>query len=99
MLPNPFSFKGRIKRLYFNLTYFGINIIGWMMGEMVEGMSVEETYALLILFIPLLWILFAQRTKRCHDLGHNGWWQLIPLYDLFLIAQPREPTTNEYGDA
>jgi len=52
---------------------------------------------LYIIILPFIWLLYAQGTKRCHDLGKSGWWQLIPFYVLFLIFQPGTGELNEYG--
>jgi len=45
----------------------------------------------------LLWFLWAQGAKRCHDLGKNGWWQIIPFYVLLLVFQDGQPGLNKYG--
>ena len=61
-------------------------------------MGIAMVYIWLLLQIPILWIMFAQGAKRCHDMGHNGWWQLIPFYVFWMIFQDGDMGTNEYGD-
>lgn len=67
--------------------------------ESIEECS-KEVFALigLMLLIPLYWFVFAQNTKRCHDFGHSGWWQLIPFYGLWLLFQEGEFDSNKYED-
>ena len=88
-----FSFKGRIRRRDYWLISFGVGL-GLSLAEIFA-----ETQPLLyfIIFIPLFWISIANGTKRCHDLGHNGWWQLIPLYCLWMAFQDSQSEPNEYG--
>lgn len=87
------SFKGRTRRRDYWLISFGVGI-GLSFGEIFA-----ETYPLLylIIFIPLFWISIANGAKRCHDLGHNGWWQLIPLYCFWMAFQDGQSIANEYG--
>lgn len=48
-------------------------------------------------YFTAFWLLFAQGIKRCHDLGHNGWWQLIPFYGFWLLFAGGEKAENAYG--
>src|SRR5690606_9499111 len=97
MFENPFSFKGRIRR-----TEFGISLIIYAILLVIVNLILEENgedaIVLVVCYIPILWFLFAQSCKRCHDLGNSGWWQFIPLYGLWLLFQDGQPTVNQYGD-
>ncbi|MDC3267823.1 DUF805 domain-containing protein [bacterium] len=47
----------------------------------------------LFTFIP--WI--AVSIRRMHDLGKSGWYNLIPIYSLILLASEGESMPNSYG--
>lgn len=49
-------------------------------------------------FIPLLWFTWAQGTKRCHDRGNSGWYQLIPFYGLWMLFGEGDYGINGYGE-
>lgn len=98
MFSNTFSFEGRIRRLEFGLSliiFFTINMI----LTFIMGLVGEDAAAIFLLtYIPMYWFLWAQGAKRCHDLGHNGWYQIIPFYFLWLIFQNGESgLVNDYG--
>ena len=95
---NPFSFKGRVRRTTYWITYTICNIIGYLLSAPMEKeFDNGELIVYLLLYIPVCWIYFAVSAKRCHDLGHNGWWQLIPLYSLWLAFQDSQSGDNKYG--
>jgi uncharacterized membrane protein YhaH (DUF805 family) len=94
MFQNPFSFDGRIRR-----TEFGLSYIIYLIGLFIilfesEG---DDPSAILVLIIPLAWFLFAQRAKRCHDLGNSGWFQIIPFYTLWMLFADGDHGNNYYG--
>jgi uncharacterized membrane protein YhaH (DUF805 family) len=96
MFTNLFSFEGRIRR-----TEYGLSFIFYIVAVVIIRIIVASNRDLSILFIafiPMLWFLWAQGAKRCHDVGNNGWWQLIPFYPLWLIFQDGQPGTNQYGE-
>ena len=92
-----FSFEGRIRRTDYGLTVLIYIPISYIINELVKQEGGD--YILLNLgFIPLLWILWAQGAKRCHDLGNSGWFQLIPLYIILMIFVDSIKGANQYGD-
>ena len=66
-----------------------------LMSENTYNIGVAILYVLLL--VIYIWVNTAAATKRCHDLGHNGWWQLIPFYSLWLAFKNSMPGENEYG--
>ena len=96
MLNKPFSFEGRIHKLEYNLTLL-IFFIGIVLSIFIIKYSIAKQVVLLLLMIPNYWFMFAQSTKRCHDLGKSGWWQLVPFYWLWLMFANGENGINKYG--
>lgn len=41
--------------------------------------------------------MLASATKRCHDLGNSGWYQLIPFYIIALLFIKGDDCCNQYG--
>ncbi len=100
---SPFSFRGRIRRAEYGLTILIIYGVGmlltYLMNESSEpGDGVIIAY--LVYVIIGTWFQIAQSTKRCHDIGHSGWWQLIPFYGFWLLFDEGDGTMpNEYGES
>lgn len=60
---------------------------------------VYRTLLILYLILGLLYYICSiyVSVKRCHDLGHNGWWQLIPFYGIWIAFVAGDEEENEYG--
>lgn len=100
MFARPFSFTGRIRRTEYWFTLFIILVIIIFIASIFEIGSLisdQERLTFSILSIPLYWFFFAQRTKRCHDLGNSGWYQLIPFYFIWMLFAEGESGNNIYG--
>jgi uncharacterized membrane protein YhaH (DUF805 family) len=104
MFKHPFSFKGRIRRLEYGISCIivaSINILGNKLADRIANPITDSELNLLLVFIigiPLIWFSIAQNAKRCHDLGHNAWWQLIPLYGIILLFGEGDNNVNKYGE-
>lgn len=103
MFQSPFSFKGRIRRkeywismLIYYVWYFFL-LFSTSMTEQSEK-NLPLLLLALLLTIPAIWFIIAQNTKRCHDRGNSGWWQLIPFYGLWLLFANSEEGANRYGE-
>lgn len=110
----PFSFKGRIRRLEYGLSNIVGNIILSVMNSilfyLVNKAEQDSASGLdaavfgifyIITLIPVLWFLIAQTTKRCHDIGISGWWQIlldIPPLPIVLLLIPGNKGSNKYGN-
>ena len=96
MFEKPFSFEGRIRRLE-----YGISNIIYAAIAIFLNYKVDNDYNLrwiYIAYIPMMWFLLAQNTKRCHELGNSGWYQLIPFYGLWLLFADGNKGSNQYGN-
>jgi uncharacterized membrane protein YhaH (DUF805 family) len=92
MFSRPFSFKGRIRRLEYGLSFILYSILYFIIQALEEKNEIA-----ILLFIPLLWFIWAQGCKRCHDRGCSGWFQIIPFFSLVLIFFKGEEGNNKYG--
>lgn len=99
MFKNPFSFDGRIRRTEYGLSFIFYVIAAVIVNAIIASGGRDSGAGIIgIAYIPMLWFLWAQGAKRCHDVGNNGWWQLIPFYALWLLFQDGQPGQNQYGD-
>lgn len=94
-LQNYANFNGRDTRpqyWWYILGYVIIAIIASTISRTTGSMLV---YYLVILafFLPNL----AAGVRRLHDLGKSGWFILIPIYNIILLATEGEDRDNEYG--
>ena len=94
MFAAPFSFDGRIRR-----TEYGISFIIYIISYVLIAATAKSSSFLYIAFIPLLWFLWAQGAKRCHDRGNSGWYQIIPFYVFWMLFAEGDSNNNEYGNS
>lgn len=95
MFKNSFSFNGRIRR-----TEYGISLIVYLVAAFIVNVIIQLGGAagiIILAYIPMLWFLFAQGAKRCHDRGNSGWYQIIPFYVFWMIFDDSVYGINEYG--
>lgn len=100
MFKRPFSFNGRIRRLEYGISFI-IYFIWYVVIDVMSKTSDPSPAAsifILVSFIPMIWFLWAQNAKRCHDRGNSGWYQLIPFYFFVLLFGDGDEGENEYGD-
>ncbi|MEL4307833.1 DUF805 domain-containing protein [Joostella sp. CR20] len=105
MFKNIFSCEGRIRRteyalsLIFFILGFCLSIfitkkyIDWVGAEDVTEMNLFFW----ILFFPFAYFFISQGTKRCHDVGKSGWYQIIPFYSIWLCVAEGEEGVNAFG--
>ncbi|MDR2773400.1 MAG: DUF805 domain-containing protein [Tannerella sp.] len=95
MFSDPFSFNGRIRRLE-----YGISVIIYYVWYIIMSLLIGSKVILLLTlsFIPAICFILAQGAKRCHDRNNSGWYQIIPLYILWLLFAEGDKNENNYGN-
>lgn len=100
MFTNVFLFKGRARRSEFFVAYAVYFLVMMLSSAILElgGDSVILSFICIVLIIGGLWLFLSEGTRRCHDLGHSGFWMLIPYYILWMLFQNSKVGPNEYGN-
>ncbi len=99
MFKNPFSFKGRIRRTEFGLSYIIYVAYSTIINLSITSLPGDSAAIIfLILLIPGIWFFWAQGAKRCHDRGNSGWYQIIPFYVFWMLFADSDYGPNKYGD-
>lgn len=96
MFKDSFSFAGRIRRSEYGISFTAYLFCYYFIWGMDEGRGGDLLALLLV--IPAMWFALAQGAKRCHDIGKSGWWQLVPLYMLWLLFKKGDKGINAYGE-
>lgn len=100
MFKNVFLFKGRARRSEFWVAY-AIFFAAVMLSSAIldaGGDSAILSFLCIILIIGGFWLFLSEGARRCHDLGHNGFWMLIPYYIYWMLFQDSKVGSNEYGN-
>ena len=92
------TFSGRASRSEF-WWFFLFQILALI----VSGMLGDVAYSIraLLLLLPAL----AVGTRRLHDVGRSGWWQLLTITGigylvlLYWFVQPSQAEANGYGES
>lgn len=96
------SFRGRIRRTSYILSLVAFTVIVaiaeflCMTAIIEKNMNFLYVLAAAILIFGLVFIC-SQAARRCHDLNHSGWWQLIPFYGFIMIFGNGTHGYNQFG--
>ncbi len=104
-LNNSFKFTGRSRRAEFwsfvLVTVIFSAIASFWDNALFNGSEVLENLLEIAFLIPSISV----STRRLHDIGRSGWWQLIALTGIgffvliYWYAQDSKPEDNEYGSS
>ena len=88
------GFSGRARRseYWYFLSFYVLSLVVAAVIDSVTGVPVLVFIALLALIVPAL----AVNTRRLHDTGRSGWWQLISIVAIFFYLQDSQGD-NQYG--
>ena len=103
-----FTFSGRAKRSEYWWFYLFTILMGWgasLVGAATFGAgdpaaSIMSSILSLVFIIPAL----AAGSRRLHDIGKSGWWQLLVLTIIGIIllivwwATDTKPEGDKYGE-
>jgi uncharacterized membrane protein YhaH (DUF805 family) len=90
------DFSGRSRRseywyfyLFYVLVAVAVSIIDGIMGSEALG----DLWSIAML-IPML----SAAIRRMHDIGKSGWFILIPIYNIILLATDTVQVPNQWGN-
>jgi uncharacterized membrane protein YhaH (DUF805 family) len=98
------NFNGRSRRRAYWYAYLYSGLITFGLSMFTSEVDPET---LLVTYSPIyyIWVFanlipgLAVAVRRMHDIGKSGWFILIPIYNIVLLATDSQPGTNNYGPA
>ena len=63
----------------------------------VISLAVSAPVASAVLYLLYLPATLALQVRRIHDVGHSGWWMLVPLVGWWFCLRRSDPNTNRWG--
>ncbi len=93
------DFKGRARRTEYWMFILINLIISWSIQGIsffaeLPGLLMLGTFYSLAVALPNI----AVSIRRMHDVGKSGWFILIPIYNIILLATDSENGANDWGD-
>ena len=81
-----FTYKGRISRSDYWWTVLVVGILNAGISSLLPPVA----------FIAFVINVYAG-WRRMQDIGKNGWWSVVPFYNIYLCCQPSQMMENKYG--
>ncbi len=96
VLKNYANFNGRARRKEYWMFFLASVIINFIFGIFESFLPFFKTvggiYGLVVM-LPAI----AVAVRRMHDINKSGWFILIPIYNIILLATEGEKGSNQYG--
>lgn len=83
------DFSGRATRAKY-WWFYGFYIVAVVFASVLDGFF-GTTWLYAVTWISLIVPLMSAGARRMHDVGKSGWFQLVPIYNLYLFLQPSKP--------
>ncbi|KIO50585.1 DUF805 domain-containing protein [Flavobacterium hibernum] len=98
VLENYANFNGRARRreywMFFLANLIISFVIGFLFGLLAPKVAFVANFYSLLVLIPS----FAVAIRRLHDVNKSGWFILIPIYNIILLATEGDKGPNQYGE-
>ena len=91
------NFDGRARRKEYWMFFLANFIISFALGFILGFISPTLGFAANIYSLAVLVPSIAVAIRRMHDIGKSGWYILIPIYNIILLATEGDKGANEYG--
>jgi uncharacterized membrane protein YhaH (DUF805 family) len=96
------TFQGRSRRSEYWYMYLVVILANFIGGFIDGALSLSGATGAGPIggIISLIHILptIAAGVRRMHDINKSGWWLLVPIYNIFLLATNGDVGTNRFGE-
>ena len=93
-------FKGRSRRKEFWIFLIG-NLIVELILSIIGSLSGNASGTIYIIVSLYQWAVvipsIALAVRRMHDIGNNGWFAIVPIYNLIILFLKGTKGPNKYG--